>query len=244
MRSTREWNSFSKIKVKTLSLRTLEITFGKDTYPNRHGKRLPLRFTESLPLLEWGFCGNMKFCPFPGVLQPSRAEETRAGNRNNPLPPCTQPPPAARSRSCWGHLCSLKTNIRIYCHLTWADLATPIASTRRWARQALGICQPIWQLFFRKTCFSLCLNLGIRECSVPWIKASTVREAFFFSPPAPFVGISTVDLDWKRKTKANLWICSSFFFFILYLFPAPGRATAAESQRAEAVHPKEIWSCL
>ena len=177
VRSTRQWNSFSKIKVKTLPFRTLKITFGKDTYPNRYAKRLPLRFTEALPLLECLFCGNMAFYLFPGVLQPSRAEEIRAGNRNNPLPPGTQPPPAVRSQSCWGRLCRLKKHIHIYCHLTWADLATPIASTRRWAKQALAICQPIWQLFFREMCSSSCLNLCIREHSVPWIKASTVREA-------------------------------------------------------------------
>lgn len=137
VRSSGQWNSFSKIRVKTIPFRTLEITFGEDTYPNRYGKRLPLRFTESLPLLECLFCGNMKFCFFPEVLQPSRAEEIRAGNRKDPLPPRPRPPPAAWSQSCWGHLCRLKMNIHIYCHLTWADLPTPIASTRRWARQAL-----------------------------------------------------------------------------------------------------------
>lgn len=90
VRSTRQRNSFSKLKVKTLPFRTLEITFGKDTYPNRYGEKLSLRSAESLPLLECLLCRNMTSCLFPEVLQPSRAEEVRAGNRNNPLPPCTQ----------------------------------------------------------------------------------------------------------------------------------------------------------
>lgn len=100
----------------------------------------------------------------------------------------------------------------------WADLAAPAASTRRRARQALGTRQPIWQLFFRKTCFSLCLNLCIREHSVPWTKASTVREAV----AAPFVGFGTVDWDWKHKTKASSWICAPSFSSVIFLLLLAG----------------------
>lgn len=37
--AVRWWSSFSKIKVKTLSFRTLETTFDKDTCTNRTGNR-------------------------------------------------------------------------------------------------------------------------------------------------------------------------------------------------------------
>lgn len=48
--------------------------------------------------------------------------------------------------------------------------------------------------------------------------------------PAPFVGISTTDLDWKYTKKKDEVVDLCLFFFILSLSPAPGRKEMEEIQ--------------
>lgn len=101
------------------------------------------------------------------------------GNRNTSFPHAT---PNSLESEHLGTPCRLKMNFHIYCHLTWADLAIPTASTRSQASQALGTCQPIWQLVFLENIFLFMPESLHREHSVPWIKARAVWEPVAFQP--------------------------------------------------------------